>query len=52
MRLIAEHRAIDATLDWARRFAHDAKTALNIFPDGAIRKALLDVADYTVQRVR
>jgi octaprenyl-diphosphate synthase len=52
VRLIAEHRAIDATLEWARRFADDAKRALAIFPDGAIRKALLDVADYTVQRVR
>ena len=37
--------------DWARRFAHDAKTALKVFPESAIREALVDVADYTVQRV-
>jgi octaprenyl-diphosphate synthase len=52
MRLIVEHGAIDTTLDWARRFARDAKTALKVFPESAIRDALADVADYTVQRVR
>ena len=52
MHLIAEHRAIDVTLDRARCFAHEAKAALMVFPDSSIRRALADVADYTVQRGR
>ncbi len=52
MRLIAEHRAIDVTVEWARQFAHEAKTALMSFPACSIRQALIDVADYTVERIR
>jgi octaprenyl-diphosphate synthase len=52
MRLIADHGAIRITLDSAKRFAQEAKGALMIFPDSPIRRALLDVADYTVQRLR
>jgi octaprenyl-diphosphate synthase len=44
--------AIRATLERARGFAAAAKTALGIFPENALRRALLDVADYTVSRVR
>jgi octaprenyl-diphosphate synthase len=50
--LMASRGAIAATLDRARRFAHEAKAALSVFPDSALRRALLDVADYTVQRAR
>jgi octaprenyl-diphosphate synthase len=52
MRLIAEHGAIQVTLDSAQRFAQEAKAALTVFPDGPIRRALAGVADYTVQRLR
>jgi octaprenyl-diphosphate synthase len=52
MRLIGEHRAIQVTLDSAQRFVQEAKAALAIFPDSPIRRALADVADYTVQRLR
>jgi octaprenyl-diphosphate synthase len=52
MRLIAEHGAIRVTLDSAQRFVQEAKAALTIFPDSPIRRALADVADYTVQRLR
>ncbi len=52
MRLIARRGAIGATLDRARCFAREAKDALMIFPDSAMRRALLGVADYTVQRAR
>jgi octaprenyl-diphosphate synthase len=52
MRLIAEHGAIRVTLDSAQRFVQEAKVALAIFPDSPIRRALADVADYTVQRLR
>ena len=48
--LMERHDAIRVTLDRAAGFAHDAKAALAIFPDSAIRRALMDVADYTVRR--
>ena len=44
--------AIRATLRRAGGFAQAAKAALAQFPDGAMRSALLDVADYTVNRAR
>ena len=52
MRLIAQHGAIGVTLDSAHRFVQEAKAALSIFPDSPIRRALADVADYTVNRHR
>ena len=52
MRLIVEHGAIRVTLDSAQRFVQEAKAALTVFPDSPIRRALADVADYTVQRLR
>ena len=44
--------AIRATLDRAAAFVAAAKAALAPFPDSALRRALLDVADYTVSRAR
>jgi octaprenyl-diphosphate synthase len=52
MSLIAGHGAIGITLDRAQRFVQEAKIALMVFPDTPIRRALADVADYTVQRLR
>ena len=52
MRLIADHDAIQVTLDRAQRFVQEAKAALLVFPDSPIRRALAGVADYTVQRLR
>ena len=52
MALIGRRGAIAATLDRAWRFVHEAKAALTVFPDSPERRALLDVADYTVQRAR
>ena len=52
MRLIADHGAIRVTLERAQRFVQQAKAALMEFPDSRIRRALADVADYTVQRLR
>ncbi|MBC7800631.1 MAG: polyprenyl synthetase family protein [Gemmatimonadaceae bacterium] len=43
--------AIRTTLDHAARFAGSAKHALSVFPDSPVRRALEDVADYTVSRV-
>ncbi len=44
--------AIRATVERARGFASLAKAALAPFPDSALRRALLSVADYTVNRAR
>jgi octaprenyl-diphosphate synthase len=44
--------AIRATLDRALGFAVAAKASLAPFPDSAMRRALVDVADYTVSRAR
>lgn len=52
MALIARRGAIEATLARAAGFAASAKAALAIFPDSPIRRALIDVADYTVSRAR
>jgi len=48
--LMADRGAIAATLRHAGRFVAAAKAALYVFPDSPMRQALLDVADYTVQR--
>jgi octaprenyl-diphosphate synthase len=52
MALMARHGAITTTLARAARFSRAAKTSLALFPDGPIRRALTDVADYTVSRTR
>ncbi len=50
---IMRHRgAIDAPLERARGFAAAAKAALGSFPETTLRRALLDVTDYTVSRAR
>ena len=52
MALMARCGAIAATLHRAAEFADRAKASLAGFADGAVRRALLDVADYTVSRAR
>lgn len=52
MRLMTRHDAIAATLNRAARFADEAKAALMLLPDNAIRAAMMTVADYTVSRAR
>ena len=51
MTLMAQRGAIPATLRHAARFADAAKAALAVFEDSPVRRALEDVADYTVSRV-
>jgi octaprenyl-diphosphate synthase len=52
LRLIEGCGAIGATLDRAAGFTEAAKDALAVFPAGSMRRALSDVADYTVRRGR
>ena len=50
--LMEQTGAIEATLMRAAGFVARAKAALEIFPDGPVRRRLVDVADYTVRRGR
>ena len=50
LRLMARCGAIRVTLGRAGAFVASAKAALYGFPDSPFRRALLDVADYTVSR--
>jgi octaprenyl-diphosphate synthase len=50
--LMAERGAIEATLARAHGFAIAAREALEVFPDGAVRAILADVADFAVSRAR
>ncbi len=50
--LMEQTGAIETTMERARGFVERAKTALGIFPEGAVRQRLMDVADYTVRRGR
>ncbi len=49
---MTRHDAIGLTLDRAAQFAQQAKAALLAFPESPIRAAMMDVAEYTVRRVR
>ena len=50
--LVAARGGIAATLGRAAGFADEAKRALAIFPDSALRQGPMAVADYTVSRLR
>jgi octaprenyl-diphosphate synthase len=50
--LMSRTGAIEATIDRASRFADAAKSALAVFRDSPLHRALLHVADYTVSRAK
>jgi octaprenyl-diphosphate synthase len=50
--LIARHGTIRLTLERAGGFARMAQRALTVFPESRMRRALWEVADYTVRRAR
>ncbi len=52
LHLMEQTGAIETTLARAKGFVDRAKAALSIFPDGKVRRQLMDVADYTVRRGR
>jgi octaprenyl-diphosphate synthase len=52
LRLMDGCGAIEVTIARASTFADTAKAALAPFPDSPLRRALLGVADYTLQRAR
>jgi octaprenyl-diphosphate synthase len=49
---MAKCNAIKTTLDRATSFADSAKTSLAVFPDSPLRRALIEVSDYAVNRAR
>ena len=49
-RLLVEHDALSDTQVRARGYAETARAALDIFPQGAHRKALEEVVDFCVER--
>lgn len=50
LRILAHRGALAATLDMARRYAEEAKAALSVAPTGPHRAALMDLADFVVDR--
>ncbi len=48
--LIDKHHTIAETLSRARSFTDQASAALNVFPDGAMRRALSELAEFCVSR--
>ena len=49
-RLIAQHETIGQTVQRAQEFGQKAKDALSIFPESALRQAMLDVVDFSISR--
>jgi octaprenyl-diphosphate synthase len=52
LRLMRRRASIDATLHYARDYAERSRSALAGFPDTGLRRALVDVAGYTIARSR
>jgi octaprenyl-diphosphate synthase len=50
LEMMRRHRALEHTVDRARHYGAMARDALAIFPDGAPKKALLDVVEFCVAR--
>jgi len=52
MELMKAHGAIADTVERARHYGAMAKDALGLFPEGKAKRALLDVVDFCIARVR
>jgi octaprenyl-diphosphate synthase len=48
--ILRRRNALTRTQDFARVYSKDARAALTDLPHGAIRTALIDLADYVVDR--
>ena len=44
------HRALEDTIERARHYGAMARDALALFPDGAMKQALLDTVDFCIAR--
>ena len=48
--LLHKHGSLEATIDYARKYGDDARAALAIFPDNAVRQSMFDAIDFCVDR--
>ena len=48
--IMRRHRALDDTIERARHYGAIARDALALFPNGAMKQALLDVVDFCIAR--
>ena len=48
--LMARHNALKDTVERARHYGAIARDALGLFPDSAVKRALLDVIDFVIDR--
>ncbi len=48
--LMTRHGALDDAMALARRYGDDAREALGIFPDSVVRRELIDLVDFCVDR--
>ncbi|MFI4997957.1 MAG: polyprenyl synthetase family protein, partial [Hyphomicrobiales bacterium] len=49
---LRRHGAIEATIARARRFGEEAHQALSIYPEGEMRRALIEAVDFAIERDR
>ena len=47
---LVAHNALEDTIERARHYGAMARDALGIFPDSEIKKTLLDVVDFCIDR--
>ncbi|SDH26085.1 polyprenyl synthetase family protein [Roseospirillum parvum] len=50
MELMRRHNALDDAQAQARAYVEEARQALEVFPDNPMRRILLDVADFSLER--
>ncbi len=48
--LMRKHNALADTIERARHYGRIAKDSLGIFPDGAEKRALVDLVDFAIER--
>ncbi|WP_142847370.1 polyprenyl synthetase family protein [Telmatospirillum sp. J64-1] len=50
MELMTRHDSLNDSLARAREYGDEARNALSIFPDSAIRRAMIDIVDFCIER--
>ncbi|MBB2960843.1 polyprenyl synthetase family protein [Methylobacterium sp. R2-1] len=48
--ILRRHRALDDTIERARHYGNQARAALDLFPNGLMKSALLQVVDFCIAR--
>ena len=48
--IMRRHRALDDTIERARHYGAMARDALALFPNGAMKQALLEAVDFCIAR--